>query len=103
VKLRFTVGCSATSGDDDDGGDGGDGGGFGEVDDGHNDLRIHIFWNLMLCRWMCDSDISKDGFEMSMQGNIPGNLILRNKAVRSSNLSVFSVSYKSIGGLNTVI
>jgi len=72
------------------------------VDDGRDDLRIHILWNLILCRWMSDSDISKDSFEISMQGNMPGNLILRNKAVRSSNLSIFSVLYKSKVGLNTV-
>ena len=56
-------------GDDDDGSGGGGGGGFGEVDDAHSDFRIRILWNLMLCRWLSDSDISKDSFEMSMQGN----------------------------------
>jgi hypothetical protein len=64
------VGSSATDDyncdDDDDDDDGGGGAvGFGEVNDGHDDLRIHIFWNLMLCRWVSDSDISKDSFETS--------------------------------------
>ena len=45
--MSFTVGSSATNdkdcGDDDDDDNGGDVSGFGEVDDGHVDLRIHIF------------------------------------------------------------
>ena len=59
--MRFAVGSSATDDQDcdDDDCSGGGGVGFGEVDDGHDDLRIYIFWNLMLCRWMSESWLNR--------------------------------------------
>jgi hypothetical protein len=52
------VGSSATDDDDDD--DGGGGGGVDDEEeeddnDDDDDLRIHIFWDVMLCRWMSGS------------------------------------------------